>query len=133
MGASVNHPQPLLIREGSRASQTQVCLAAGTYAVSKRSKLGFSARIESSIWVRFEFVFKMPCLFSITYWLRSYHFLFSRTSVCPSAGTIVLFLAVRSLSTTMCPQNDHHCRLSYIPKFVKRKMQVIRAAEDSAG
>ena len=60
MGASVNHPQPLLIKEGSRASQTQVYLAAGTCAVSKRSKLGFNARVERSIWVRFSFVFNVP-------------------------------------------------------------------------
>jgi hypothetical protein len=45
------------------------------------------------------------------------------SSVFPSAGTMALFLAVRSLPTTRCPQNDHTYRLAYVAGFVKRKMQ----------
>jgi hypothetical protein len=48
---------------------------------------------------------------------------FFATPVFPGAGTIALFLGVGSLSTTMCPQNDHNYRLPYVPGFVKRKMR----------
>lgn len=93
--SQINHPRPLLIKEESKASQTQVRLAAGTCVVSKRSKLVFNACIERSIWVCFEFVFTCLSLFSITYWLRSYCFMFFQFPDFPRDGTVPPSLAAR--------------------------------------
>ena len=46
-------------------------------------------------------------------------FCFFRSPVFRTAGTIAFFLSVRSLPTTMCPQNDHNYRLPYPTGFVK--------------
>ena len=46
-----------------------------------------------------------------------------QSPVFPSSGTVALFLTVRSLPTTMCPQSDHTYRLAYISGIVKRKVQ----------
>jgi hypothetical protein len=62
---------------------------AGTCAVSKSSIVGFKARIERSSSVRFGLFLASftVCLslFSMTYWLRSYHFLFTFSSLFPRA------------------------------------------------
>ena len=82
-----------------------------------------------AFWTQFGFAFSfvLTCLslFSMTYWLRSYYFLFFPIPFSPARRNHsrhpLRLVAHRPLPTTMCPYHDHNNRLSHAPGFVKRK------------
>ena len=85
--------------------------------------------------VRFEFVFTFvltrPSLFSTTWWLRSYHFLFFQMPGFPEWRGVSRprrpSVGPQRLPTTICPHKDHDYRLSSVPGVVKGKMGKKRA------
>ena len=84
-------------------------------------------RLKRALGTQFEFVLssfsKLPsCVFNNILASFVLFFVFSGPRFSRVPGLLQLFLALRSLPTTMCPQNDHNYRLAYIPGFVKRKM-----------
>ena len=52
------------------------------------------------------------------------YFQFPLSPSAPPSRHLLRRVSKRPSPTTMCPQNNHHCRLSQVPGFVKHKMRI---------